>query len=199
MALFLLFTVNFAVPGQAQETERTPPSDSLDLIDAMDVDAREYAKEYEVSQDEASGQLNSQENLGALLGRISAVAGPRLAGSFLRHEPEFGGVVRVTGEQPLTGLDTLSGDAMWSRVSIEYGSQHSERDLVKAIEATLWAEISPNIHGVYFDPVIGEIVVLSVGGRDVASYVELALVTHSQLQGLPVSVKVTEEVISDAG
>lgn len=50
-------------------------------------------------------------------------------------------------------------------MKLRSGSGHSERDFVKAVKATLWAEVSPSILGVYFDPVVGEIVVHAVGGQ----------------------------------
>ena len=192
MAILLLLTLNLGGPGQAQE----PEAGSLEVIN--EVDAREYAEDYEVPQGEAVDRLSLQEDLAVFLGQISAVAGPRLAGSFLQHEPEFRGIVRLTGEEPLFGLDALSRDNTWSFVTIEYGFEHSERDFMRAIEVTPWEEISPSIQGVSFDPVIGEIVVDTVGGADDAARLELELAAQYQLQGLPVSVRAVEEMSSDS-
>ncbi|MHA7277887.1 hypothetical protein ACX80O_15400 [Arthrobacter sp. Hz1] len=164
----------------------------------MKVGAREYAEDYALPIDEAVDRLSHQEDLSALLGRISMVAGPRLAGAFLRHEPAFGGVVRLTGEGPLSGLDAILSDPLRPLVTIRYGAEYSERALVKAIEDTSWAKMSPTIQGVYFDAVSGEIVVDVVDVVDDGVALADALASQPQLRDLPVRINVVGAPLSDS-
>lgn len=199
LVIFLLLTAYLAAPGPAQVPERTASGVPFDAVSsAADSDAREYAEDFALQEAEAVDRLSQQEDLSLLLGRISTLAGPRLAGAFLRHEPEFGGVVRLTGEEPLPGLDAVLRDPLGPIVAIEYAARYSERELVKAIEDTLWAEISPTIQGVYFDAVTAEIVVDALGGPDGGVALEQALGSHPQLRDLPVRIDVVGAPASDS-
>ena len=205
LVISILLSVSCAAPGQvpvqvqAPEPERTASGIPLDAVtNDLDSDAREYAEDFAVPVDEAVGRLSSQEDLSVLLGRIRTLAGPRLAGAFLHHEPEFGGVVRLTGEEPLAGLDAVLGDPLWPIVGVEYGAEYSERDLVKAIKDTPWAEISPTVQGVYFAALTGEIVVDAVGGPEDGAALADVLARQPQLRDLPVRVNVVAAPLSDS-
>ncbi|MHA7155295.1 hypothetical protein [Arthrobacter sp. TMN-50] len=199
LVILLLGTVNLAAPGQAQEPERTSWGAPLVVVtDPLEIDARGYVEDYALPVDEAADRLSHHEDLSALLGRISTFAGPRLAGVFLRHEPEFGGVVRLTGEEPLSGLDAVRGDPLWPIVVIEYGAEYSMLELVKAIEDTPWEEISPTIQGVYFDAVTAEIVVDVIGGADDGVTLARALASQPQLRDLPVRINVVGAPLLDS-
>lgn len=65
---------------------------------ALEEQAELYTLDYDVDVREARRRLASQDELGAVLGRLREQAGERFAGMWIEHEGDFRGVIRLTGQ-----------------------------------------------------------------------------------------------------
>lgn len=77
-----------AAAPQRQQQEGPGDADSAEL----------YTRLVDVSVDEARRRLAAQDDLNTALGELRALAGDRFAGSWIQHEPDYRGVIRLTGQ-----------------------------------------------------------------------------------------------------
>jgi hypothetical protein len=87
--------VGWALPEVADAREVRP---ARQQAAPGDVDAAElYTRAVDVDIAEARRRLANQDDLNTALGELRALAGDRFAGAWIEHEPDYRGVVRLSG------------------------------------------------------------------------------------------------------
>lgn len=87
-------SVTWGAPDPVDAREATPRRQQA----PSDADSAElYTRAVDVDIAEARRRLASQDDLNTALGELRALAGDQFAGSWIQHEPDYRGVVRLTG------------------------------------------------------------------------------------------------------
>lgn len=96
------------------------------------VAAESYAAEFRVSLAEANRRLGLQDQLRQLRIRLAEIGGPRFAGAWLEHVPEFRIVVRFVGKSPVEAATVLASSAPIP-VRIELGADRTYDELLAGL------------------------------------------------------------------
>lgn len=162
--------------------------DPIEIVsNGLEIDSRRYAQDFRVSEEEALKRLNVQSGLQTDIPKWSSLAGSRLAGAYIQHEPQFGVVIRLTGTEPIIELDEAA-DAAEVSVDVQYGAAHSQGDLIAIVEQNNWAALSDRIQGVYADIRTGKINFDFYGSEAEAEELGALLASYKALDSIPTKV-----------
>jgi hypothetical protein len=190
-ACFLAATL--AILPATVRAEAKPPLAILQTPDdAIAQDAAEYARQFDVSPEEAILRLHAQEASVAATDRIAALYEDRLAGISIEHKPAYRIQVYLTGDEPVA---TQYVDAGPLRVPIVFktGARATRDRIIWAmayhqteIRATL--PLPPSIG---LDPRTGEMVI-TVPRRIADSDGDTLKAKFEALTGVPVQLRVLD-------
>jgi hypothetical protein len=130
------------------------------------VAAQAYATEFGVPLAEANRRLSLQDGLRHLRVRLAEIGGPRFAGAWLEHQPEFRIVVRYVGQSPIEEATILARSASVP-VHIELGADWSHGELLaglRRLEQLLAIELPSATLGL--DVQAGQVVVATASPLD---------------------------------
>lgn len=97
--------------------------------EALQEDARAYADTYGVTLDEAIRRLIFQNEVDAVIDRAVRLAGPRFAGAWIEHTPEYRAVILLTGTDSAPQISELAFS--FPGVTIRLGAKFSHADLLE--------------------------------------------------------------------
>ena len=204
-AAALLVSILAASPVQAQPTLEvsgtpTPAAQAPVIVETPDTalarDAREYAKRYDVSPDDAVRRLRAQQDSVAFTDRLAEIYAPRLAGIAIAHQPDFAIIILLTGSVPVPDTQIFAGGMnVPVRFRIGAPATRAQIDAVMASRQELRTAF-PIARGMGLDMRSGELVVM-VMPRDAASIGEAAL-TEQLLAFFGVPVRIRTMPHSDA-
>ncbi len=161
--------------------------------EALAQDAVEYARQSQVSLEEAKRRLRAQEESVAATDAIRETYKHRLAGISIEHKPDHRIVVLLTGSDPVPDRTLIAG-GMAVPIVFRTGARATGVEIISAwmhhrdrVKAAL-----PNVSGAGLDPRTGELV-LMVRARDADRYGpgELDSAMES-LTGVPVQIRVLD-------
>ena len=161
--------------------------------EAIAADARWYARDQGVSQEEAVRRLRIQTQIGGLIGRLRRTHQARLAGIIIDHKPEYRVRVRLTGTLPVAAREhAIAGSRL--RVIFETGAKATVEDLVAAM--TLHQEalkrLLPTMSGLGVDERTSEIVVYVYAPDEKAAAAATAKFSEAQrILGQPARIEIT--------
>ena len=153
LRLLLIFIVaGLALPGRPATRVQTAD-------EALAADAREYARDQRVSQEEAVRRLRIQSEMGGLIGQLRKTYKSRLAGIAIEHQPVYRVRVLLTGTKPVAAQEHKLGGSPLP-VVFETGAKATLDELVAAMTANVDAlkRIYPTLAGMGTDERTGEIV-----------------------------------------
>ncbi|MFQ5526715.1 MAG: S1 family peptidase [Thermoanaerobaculia bacterium] len=132
------------------------------------LEARSYAKDYDVSLEEAQRRLGLQGRVGEAMAKVEEMTRGRFAGAWIEHEPDFHVVVRLTGkeEPPSEIKEVMLGSGV--RFDLKMGAETTLRvleDVVRGASPELQAAI-PVLSGLEVDVKTGEIVLFVAKAED---------------------------------
>ncbi len=182
----------FAGPAGAAQTQMPPPRVQT-AQEALAQDAAEYARQNQVSLDEAGRRLRAQEESVAATDSIRAAYKHRLAGVSVEHEPAYRIVVLLTGAEPVPDRTVVAG-GMEVPIVFRTGARATGVEVVSAwmyhrdrIKAAVG-----NVSGAGLDQRTGELV-LMVKGSDADRYRPGELDSAMErLAGVPVRIRVLD-------
>jgi len=163
-------------------------------MDALNEDAREYARQFSVTVDEARRRLVAQEASVAATDTITDTYRDRLAGIAIEHRPSYRILVYLTGTTPVAERHAVVGNFS---VPIEFRTgARVTRDRViwamtnhqSAIRAALR---SPP--GMGLDPRTGELVI-TIGSLDAGDGIDGIRQRIEAIAGVPVQVRAVDHV-----
>lgn len=176
------------VPGIATAQHIETPAE------AQARDAAEYARLFDVPQDEAVRRLAALDASVPITDAIEAKYRDRVAGISIQHRPDFRINVYLTGGDPIPG-EQLQLGGMTVPVTFRTGALASRDKVVWAVtwhQAQIRAMFSrPPAMGL--DPRTGELVVLITSG-EAKSGVEQWRKKVEAIAGVPVSIRVVDQV-----
>lgn len=159
--------------------------------EAIAADARMYARDQGVSQEEAVRRLRIQQQLGGTIGSLRTEYRSRLAGIAIEHKPVYRVRVRLTGNTPVANrVLKIAGSEL--PIVFETGAAATVEELVAAMTAHQAAllKIYPNLAGMGTDERTGEIV-LVVNAADAPGEAQAKLPQARALLGMPVRLEIT--------
>jgi streptogrisin C len=165
-----------------------------DRAAALAQDATEYARQYDVPQDEALRRLQAQHDSVAATDAIARRYRDRLAGISVQHRPDYRYIVYLTGDAPVPATSLRAG-GMRVPLVFRTGAKATRDRVVWAItyhQAAIRAALSsPPSMGL--DPRTGELVVI-VGTANAAADGGAAALDAKleKLTGVPVQVRVLD-------
>jgi hypothetical protein len=185
-SLLGLFAVVLAHPAAAQLIQTREA--------ALAQDAGEYARLYNVPQDEALRRLRAQDDSVTATDAIARRYRGRLAGISVQHRPDYRYIVYLTGDYPVADTRIIVGGTTIPLV-FRTGAKASRDRVVWAItyhQAAIRAAL-PSPPSMGLDPRTGELVVI-VGNAVAAADGGAAAVDAKleKLTGVPVQVRVLE-------
>jgi len=161
---------------------------------ALTRDAAEYARLFDVPQDEAVRRLAALDASVPITDAIEAKYRDRVAGISIQHRPDFRINVYLTGGDPIPG-EQLQLGGMTVPVTFRTGALASRDKVIWAVtwhQAQIRAMFSrPPAMGL--DPRTGELVVLITSG-EAKSGVEQWRKKVEAIAGVPVSIRVVDQV-----
>jgi len=176
------------VPGIATAQHIETPAQALTR------DAAEYARLFDVPQDEAVRRLAALDASVPITDAIEAKYRDRVAGISIQHRPDFRINVYLTGGDPIPG-EQLQLGGMTVPVTFRTGALASRDKVIWAVtwhQAQIRAMFSrPPAMGL--DPRTGELVVLITSG-EAKSGVEQWRKKVEAIAGVPVSIRVVDQV-----
>jgi streptogrisin C len=125
-----------AAAAVAQPTPGDPDASPRlqSAVEALAQDAGEYARQYDVSLDEAMHRLRAQEESVAATDRLRETYKDRLAGISIEHSPEYRIVVLLTGDEPVADEQVIAGDRPVP-ILFRTGAAATEAQIAEAIAA----------------------------------------------------------------
>lgn len=161
--------------------------------EAIAADARWYARDQGVSQEEAVRRLRIQSEMGGLIGQLRKTYKARLAGIVLEHQPLYRVRVRLTGMLPVAPQEHKLGGSLLP-VVFETGAEATLEELLTAMSVHMDAlkRIYPTLAGVGTDERTGQIV-LDVYAPD-AKAADAARAKFPEVQallGVPARIELT--------
>ena len=164
--------------------------------DALARDAAEYARQFDVPQDEAERRLRAQEDSVEATDKIAAKYRDRLAGISVEHSPQYRIIVFLTGADPVAPR-TIRAGGMRVPVIFRTGAKATRDQVAWAVtyhQAAIRAAL-PSPPGMGLDPRTGELVVIvgraSAAASDGADAIKAKL---ESIAGVPVQVRVLDRV-----
>lgn len=156
---------------------------------ALQADAGEYARLFNVSPDEALRRLKAQQ---ASVGATDAIAreySDRLAGISVEHAPEYRIVVLLTGDEPVAPR-TAAGVP----IVFKTGARATHEQAVAAMQRHLIDIRSdlPGSRGAGYDQRTGQVVLLVTPADATRLGVDAIRARAEQVSGVPVSVAVND-------
>ncbi len=172
--------------GAVDEGSQQPQRQAAAATSGWLRDVESYAREFDVSFDEASRRAALLQDLDRLIAAAREASSIRWAGGWVQHEPTFGLVLRFTGQD--SGLDEVHELIRQAPVpvSFETGATHSMADLeaahdrLRVILGERWPRVGSGI-----DVSAGRLLITSPTPISQADIANLAGVA-----GVPVSVMV---------
>ena len=162
--------------------------------EALAADARWYAREQGVSQEEAVRRLRIQMHMGGLIGQIRRTYKARLAGIIVEHQPVYRVRVRLTGTQPVPAQEHAIGGSRLP-VVFETGAKATIEELVAAMTRNQEAlkRLFPTMSGLGTDERTSEIVVYVYARDAKAAAAAIAKLAEAQaLLGQPARIEITD-------
>ena len=162
--------------------------------DALERDAAEYARQFAVSQAEASARLSAQDASVATTDAIAETYRDRLAGIAIEHRPVYRIVVYLTGSEAVPE-QALTTDAKTVPIVFRTGAKVTRERVIWAMtyhQATIRAALRAP-PGMGLDPRIGELVVI-IGSLDAADGTAVLKARLEAIAGVPVQIRVLNHV-----
>lgn len=187
-----------AQPALAQ-TPAAPAPILETPAEALDRDAAEYARQFAVSQAEASARLGAQDASVAATDAISETYRDRLAGIAIEHRPSYRIVVYLTGSDPVPD-QTLTTDATSVPIVFRTGAKVTRERVIWAMtyhQAAIRAALRAP-PGMGLDPRTGELVVI-IGNLDAAEGTGALKARLEAIAGVPVQIRVLNHVDVNLG
>lgn len=171
-----------AVPAAAQDVQTQSQ--------ALAQDAAEYARNHDVSQDEALRRLRALAESVAVTDEIRDVYAARLAGIVIEHTPDLRIRVRLTGDAPVAGRSIRAGGTIVP-IEFETGARATRAQILAAMDRHRDAIRAIVDHdGMGFDARAGTLTVLAdlsdLGGVQA----EIIADRLATLTGVPVQMRV---------
>ena len=161
----------------------------LTRAEALQIDAREYARLFDVTQDEALRRLRAQQASVAATDAIAREFSDRIAGISIEHSPEFRIVVLLTGSDPVAAR-TSAGVPIVFRT----GAKATHAQAVAAMRQHL-IDIKtdlPGARGAGFDQRTGQVVLLVTPADATRIGIDAIRARAEQVSGVPVAVAVND-------
>ena len=162
--------------------------------DALERDAAEYARQFAVSQAEASARLSAQDASVATTDAIAETYRDRLAGIAIEHRPVYRIVVYLTGSEAVPE-QALTTDAKTVPIVFRTGAKVTREGVIWAMtyhQATIRAALRAP-PGMGLDPRTGELVVI-IGSLDAADGTAVLKARLEAIAGVPVQIRVLNHV-----
>jgi streptogrisin C len=162
--------------------------------EALAADARWYARDQGVSQEEAVRRLRIQTHMGGLIGQIRRTYKTRLAGIIVEHEPVYRVRIRLTGTSPVAAQEHAIGGSRLP-VIFETGAKATVDDLVAAMTRHQEAlkRLYPTMSGLGADERTSEIVIYVYAPDAKTAADAIARLAEAQtLLGLPARIEITD-------
>ncbi|GGA40342.1 S1 family peptidase [Sphingomonas psychrolutea] len=162
--------------------------------DALERDAAEYARQFAVSQAEASARLSAQDASVATTDAIAETYRDRLAGIAIEHRPVYRIVVYLTGSEAVPE-QALTTDAKTVPIVFRTGAKVTRERVIWAMtyhQATIRAALRAP-PGMGLDPRTGELVVI-IGSLDAADGTAVLKARLEAIAGVPVQIRVLNHV-----
>lgn len=179
----------FAQPAFAQAP--APPPPILETpTESLERDAAEYARQFGVSQAEASARLTAQDASVATTDAIAETYRDRLAGIAIEHRPTYRIVVYLTGNDPVPE-QTLTTDAGSVSIIFRTGARVTRERVIWAMtyhQAAIRAALRA-APGMGLDPRTGELVI-TIGDLDAAAGIDTLKARLEGIAGVPVQIRV---------
>ena len=184
-----------AGPALAQTAPIPVPQATLETAaEAHERDATEYARQFGVSQSDASARLTLQEASVATTDAIAERYRDRLAGIAIDHRPAYRIVVYLTGAKPVAPQTVSTGGTV-TQIVFRTGAKVTRDRVIWAMTyhqgAIRTALRSPP--GMGLDPRTGELVVI-IGNLDAADGVDAIKARLETIAGVPVQIRVLNHV-----
>lgn len=175
-----------AMPLAAQPAD--PPIQTP--IEALAMDAAQYARQHDVALGIAMARLEAQEQSVPAVERLADTYRDRLAGISVEHDPGYRIVFLLTGPDPVP-TQTISAGGLTVPIEFRTGAQATREQIRGAISAHQ-AEIRAMLRrppGLGLDPRTGDLVVI-IGGGEAAAADPAALRDRLHvLTGVPISLR----------
>lgn len=171
-----------------------PPPPILETpTDALASDAAEYARQFDVAQDEALRRLSTQEASVAATNALAERYRDRLAGIVIEHRPDYRIVVHLTGIAPVPQSQIRVG-ATAIPVIFQTGARGTREQVVWAMT---WhqAEINRALSkppSMGLDPRTGELVII-IGSAEAGESTDALKSRIEAIAGAPVQVRVLNQ------
>ena len=162
--------------------------------DALERDAAEYARQFAVSQAEASARLSAQDASVATTDAIAETYRDRLAGIAIEHRPVYRIVVYLTGSEAVPE-QALTTDAKTVPIVFRTGAKVTRERVIWAMtyhQAAIRAALRAP-PGMGLDPRTGELVVI-IGSLDAADGTAVLKARLEAIAGVPVQIRVLNHV-----
>ncbi|WP_404370160.1 hypothetical protein AB5I39_01380 [Sphingomonas sp. MMS24-J45] len=190
----LLFGALLLLGQPAFAQASAPPVPTLETpAESRERDAAEYARQFGISQAEASARLIAQEASVPITDAIAETYRDRLAGIAIEHRPIYRIVIYLTGSEPVPD-QTLTTDAGTVPIVFRTGAKVTRDRVIWAMtyhQAAIRAALrSPP--GIGLDPRSGELVV-TIGDLDAATGTEGLKARLEAIAGVPVQIRVLNQ------
>ncbi|WP_353203516.1 hypothetical protein [Sphingomonas sp.] len=190
--VFALLIAPVAAWGQAPPV--AVPAGLETEAESLARDAAEYARQFGVSQDEASARLGAQDASVAATDAIAETYRDRLAGIAIEHRPDYRIVVYLTGSDAVPD-QTLTTDAKTVPIVFRTGAKVTRERVIWAMtyhQAAIRAALRAP-PGMGLDPRTGELVVI-IGNLDAADGTAVLKARLEAIAGAPVQIRVLNHV-----
>jgi streptogrisin C len=161
--------------------------------EALAQDAAEYARQHEVSPDEALLRLRAQEESVAATDRLRTRFAKRLAGISIEHQPSYQIVVLLTGKRRPPDQAIAAG-GLTVPVTFRTGAPATRERLLKAIEerGDALRAAFPAARGMGVDPRTGELV-LMLSQSDKAYDLPAVSARIAEIAGVPARARLIDQ------
>lgn len=191
--LLLGVALLLAAPAQAQVA--APSAPRLETpAESLERDAGEYARQFGVSQTEASARLRAQDASVAATDAIAETYRDRLAGIAIEHRPTYRILVYLTGSAPVPE-QSVTTDSGTVPIVFRTGARVTRERVIWAMtyhQAAIRAALRAP-PGMGLDPRTGELVVI-IGNLDAADGADAVRTRLEAIAGVPVQIRVLNHV-----
>jgi hypothetical protein len=125
------------VEAQPTAAADTSPPPGISSDDALRRDAESYARWQGIDLDEAVRRLRLQEEYGRTVAALREVAGDRIAGIWLQHQPDFRMVVWLKGEEPAPPPVAAVVAAAPGPVEVRLGGRFAVEELLPILDGAM--------------------------------------------------------------
>ena len=191
----LLALLMLAQPVSAQTPAVPAPAPIVETFaEAHERDAAEYARQFAVSQSEASARLSVQDMSVAATDAIADAYRDRLAGVAIEHTPTYRIVVYLTGSETVPE-QALTAGGKTVAIVFRTGAKVTRERVIWAMtyhQAAIRAALRAP-PGMGLDPRTGELVVI-IGSLDAADGIAALRTKLAAIAGVPVQIRVLNHV-----